>query len=68
MALIDIFKGSDNKADPNEATDLALHVRQCERRYASLNWKLNLLLFMAGIYALLSPEQLAKVIDLLAGQ
>lgn len=47
MALWEVIVGghkSDDEGefDQNEASDLALHVRQCTRRYRDLDGKLNL--------------------------
>jgi hypothetical protein len=44
MSLVDFFIKSDPLAqfDTNEATDLALHVRQCARRYGALSSKISI--------------------------
>ena len=59
MAFLDVFLGRrledpEDEFDEQEATDLPLHIRQCGRRYRSLDAKLNLvvrlMLLLCGLY------------------
>ena len=58
MNLSSIFGNGDDVVDENEAKDLGLHVRQCERRYRALNSKLNLVILILLMFALGAPEQI----------
>lgn len=75
MPLLDlVFKRSKDDPlaafDENEADDLALHVRQCARRYASIVDKIstsNALLWILIIVLILTrvidvPEALSKIL------
>lgn len=59
MALWEILVGGGNRADDegefdkSEAGDLALHVRQCTRRYRDLDGKLNLAIRLIMVLCLM---------------
>ncbi len=61
MPISDIFGGGD-VIDENEAKDLGLHVRQCERRFRALSSKLNIVLLVLLLYALGAPEGIRAMI------
>lgn len=57
MGIWDIIIGSkpdlDEDFDKSEQTDLALHVRQCTRRYRDLDQKINLAIRLILILCLM---------------
>ncbi len=62
MGFLNDLIGGGEVVDENEATDLGLHVRQCERRYRSLSSKLNIVLLVLLLYALGAPEGIKSMI------
>lgn len=72
MALSDILSRRENDSlgefDENEAKDIALHVRQCGRRYKAMNDKLDtltkLILFLCLMYALSNVAAMKALIGL----
>jgi hypothetical protein len=75
MALSDLFgRAKDEDVggfDENEAGDLALHVRQCTRRYRALDRKLDLvirlIIVLLGLYVLNVPGGVKMMLALLGG-
>lgn len=73
MPLLDIIGVTAPTADPvtfdeNEVKDLALHVRQCGRRYRALDAKLNiairLILVLCGLYAINNLSEIRHLFGL----
>jgi hypothetical protein len=75
MALSDLFgRANDDDVggfDENEAGDLALHVRQCTRRYRALDRKLDLvirlIIVLLCLYILNVPGGLKMMLTFLGG-
>ena len=69
MALVELKFGNsqDKEFDPAEAEDLKLHVRACQRRFLSLDRKLNMVLYIGVIiiilYVLSEPGSVVKLIQ-----
>jgi hypothetical protein len=75
MALSEFFERAKDEDiggfDENEAGDLALHVRQCTRRYRALDRKLDLvirlMIVLLCLYVLNVPAGVRMMLTLLGG-